>query len=272
MIKKYYAIFFLCVVFSFLACSRKYKVVSISMEKSYNLGQVIRVKKKFGKAKRNDIVTFKNPSLSNQLDLSRVLGLPGETLELNNGHLYINGHYVKDPKKLQLAYLVTTDGTLLDKKELDKIGIIRRKKLAVDKYEMFLTLDEIGELQQVDNVTNIEQILNSDLKHYDDIFPHNKTYNWNRDNFGPIKIPKKGEKITITFNNVFLYLRILNEFEKSNDFYAQQFIDDVFLKKDYVFKYDYFMVMSDNRAIAMDSRHWGFIPKHYILGKVKTTF
>lgn len=272
MTKKNYFYIIIILVSLLTFCSKKYKVVSISMEKTYRVGEIIYIKKKFGKPKRYDIVSFKNPSLENALDLSRVLGMPGETLELKNGHLHINGRYLKDPARLQLSYLVTTDGSPLYDKDLQKLGIIRWKKQEVNKYEMFLTVNEISELQKIENVTNIEQILNSDLKHYPEIFPNNNAYNWNRDNFGEVKIPKKGEKITITFNNIFIYLRVLNEFEKASGFYAQEFIDNVFLKKEYVFKYDYYILMSDNRAISLDSRHWGFIPEHFIVGKVKTSF
>lgn len=272
MIHKFRFFLLIFLIGSFTFCSKKYKVVSISMEKTYSVGETIAIKKKFGKPKRYDIVSFKNPSLENTLDLSRVLGLPGETLQLKNGHLHINGRFLKDPSKLQLSYLVTTDGSPLYDADLQKLRITRWKQLEVDKYEMFLTINEISSLQQIENITNIEQILNSDSKHYPEIFPNNNSYNWNRDNFGELKIPKKGEKITITFNNIFVYLKILNEYEKASYFTAQEFIDNVFLKKDYVFKYDYYILMSDNRAISLDSRHWGFIPEQFILGKVKTSF
>src|SRR5881628_640259 len=63
------------------------------------------------------------------------------------------------------------------------------------------------------------------------------------------------------------------------------YVNDVLLKEDYVaaayrsrdnwgpqvVQQGYYLVMGDHRNGSFDSRHWGFVPKKYIWGRVATT-
>jgi len=55
-----------------------------------------------GNPKRGDVVIFKAPpsepcSIDQCEYIKRVIGLPNEVVKLDNGHVYINGHILKEP-------------------------------------------------------------------------------------------------------------------------------------------------------------------------------
>ena len=45
------------------------------------------------------------------------------------------------------------------------------------------------------------------------IFPHSPNYAWNRDNFGPLQVPRKGQTVSIDTINYVLYSRIISIYE-----------------------------------------------------------
>ena len=49
------------------------------------------ISKKISDPKRDDIVIFKYPDDESQLFIKRVIGLPGETVEIKDGNVYIDG-------------------------------------------------------------------------------------------------------------------------------------------------------------------------------------
>lgn len=55
--------------------------------------------------------------------VKRCMGLPGETIELRDDEVYINGQKVADPENMQLRYRVQTDGTQISEKVFDELGI-----------------------------------------------------------------------------------------------------------------------------------------------------
>ena len=71
-----------------------------SMEPSFVDGEYVIVNKlayRFGEIRRGDVVIFPNPRRSTEDLIKRVIGLPGETIEIRDGMVWINGVALDEP-------------------------------------------------------------------------------------------------------------------------------------------------------------------------------
>jgi signal peptidase I len=102
------------------------------------------------------------------------------------------------------------------------------------------------------------------------VFPHNPSYAWNNDNFGPLQIPAKGMKLKIDTGNICLYQKILSTYDDGIHHIEKkggQVLYDGNPITEYTFKQDYYWMMGDNRHNSADSRSWGFVPFDHVVGK-----
>ena len=97
------------------------------------------------------------------------------------------------------------------------------------------------------------------------IFPINKP--WNQDWYGPLTIPKKGDVITITQENLPEYKKLITEFEGNIlEFKGGKFYINGAQTDKYTVKQDYYFMMGDNRDASLDARFFGFVPETHIVG------
>jgi signal peptidase I len=240
----------------------------------------------FSEVKRGDVVVFNYPpELQHPVDLKtnyikRCVGLPGDKVEVRDLQVYANGQAMENPVRMENEYFVATTTTVNEEKVFKDNGVSEFNAYTESYndtipgndqmgYLVFTTVEIAAKLKTYDFVKSITLVKSSKDISEPMLYPNSPLFKWNRDNYGPITVPKKGVTVQLTPENIATYGPVIKNYEENEDVV----IDEKSVKvggkviTSYTFKQDYYFMMGDNRHNSADSRYWGFVPKDHIVGK-----
>jgi len=293
----------------------------------------------FEKVTRNDLVVFSWPAdtvrqffraesrVDKPIDkksnyVKRCVGVPGDSLRVIDGYVYINGQQLELPDRAkpmydytvyaqkgvstrwfldvgandflrtyviqgasqqqvnllqpyvyraesqngQIALLTPSEGIPLE--VVRQAGISQIREISARERIVALTDEMVEQLRGISGVDSVVKLVEPAGERGVNIFPQDPRYPWNYDNFGPIYIPRKGDRVALTPETFPLYRKIIRDYEgHTARVSGSQVLVDGEPATQYTFSQDYYWMMGDNRDHSEDSRAWGYVPANHIVGK-----
>jgi signal peptidase I len=253
----------------------------------------------FSSIKRNDVVVFHVPHEQQfPADLrtnyiKRCIAVAGDTLQIRNGQIFLNGKPGEIAGQPQTSYFLEVSSPNDEVRQaLHEQGVVEYDQ--PDGIPMAGNDPETGALgyaiscpagvadylrkQPFVKSLTVSRANVPDLSLFPDVADFHVSgavskvqRHWQLDNFGPLPIPKKGQTITLTPANAAIYYKIVSQYERNAnvtwDNNTGMILQDGKPLASYTIKQNYYWMMGDNRHNSEDSRFWGFVPEDHVVGK-----
>lgn len=233
----------------------------------------------FTEVRRGDAVVFNWPADDGDKPIDRkmhyikrVVGLPGETLQIENKILTVDGEPIPLMQNMQQQWVVHL------KDRMYRLSDARLKAMGVSEWGvnpqqpsilyMTATDEAIGEVSELPYISHVEPYIESGSVVFGSrMYP--PTANYTPHNYGPVTIPAKGQSVQLTNENWPSLGPVIQKYENRT---VRRMPDGRVeingeVTDQYTFEQDYYFVMGDNRDDSEDSRFWGFVPMDHIVGK-----
>ncbi|MGV8915055.1 MAG: signal peptidase I [Kaistella sp.] len=257
----------------------------------------------FNKPQKNDIVVFNYPrdSVHTAIDrkdpyVKRCVAVAGDIIEMRAGRLFVNGkpETILGDQQKQHKFIATT-GSQLDIPSLyKKYGFLPVQEVQTNSGYLYdfqgLTDQTEKEIKKLPQIIDLQEHIwpkdsgavsykmnamrDGYTKNVDttqSIFPINKK--WNQDWYGPLKIPKKGDVVTLNSETFPEFQWIISEYEHNH---LENKNGKIFVNgketTQYTIQQDYYMMIGDNRDASLDARFFGFVPEENIVGSPMFTW